>query len=164
MLCPNCLRRPTTLNNPMCSLCMGDKAKTEKKATRAKSAQVQKRTTDKSSVVQKRYSIPKISPKKAARERELKKVRDKKKEEVKWCESCGTTDGFISYSHILPVGMNQDLELNPENAIMQCIPCHTVWSNGSLEDKMKQRTFQHCVDVIMKLKPTYLNLLLNEKK
>jgi hypothetical protein len=105
------------------------------------------------------YQLPKQSAKKAQREKELSALRKKKKQEIKYCETCGVTGVFLSYSHIVKVSGYMDLELHPENAILECIDCHTAYEHGSLADKMKQKSWPRKLAVILKLEPAYFNKL-----
>lgn len=148
MLCPSCLRRPTYNGNPMCSLCLGDKAKAEKKANKPTKQQ---------------KAIPKISPKKADRNAQLKKLRDKKLKETPYCETCLKTSN-LTYSHIIPVGNNKELELHPDNAMVQCINCHFDYEFKGLDAKMSQSTWERCKEVMLRLKPEYYHQLMLKKK
>lgn len=85
-----------------------------------------------------------------------------------FCESCGTTSKPLSRSHILPVGMYPLFEAVEENIVIDCYgdseSCHYRWENSPIADKMKLGNFEHRVQVILKLAPAYLNLIMNDKQ
>jgi hypothetical protein len=88
--------------------------------------------------------------------------------EITWCESCGTTSKPLSRSHILPVGQYRQFEAVEENIIIECygdsLSCHYKWENGTLDQKMKMETWERKVGVILRLAPSYLNLIMKNNK
>lgn len=103
--------------------------------------------------------IRKMSKKKMDREKELTKLRKALKEKYPYCMTCGSTQEPIDYSHILPVGMFEEFELHPANALRECRPCHDVWSYGTLAEKKRQPTWNEKRAIILRLKPEYLDQL-----
>lgn len=77
-----------------------------------------------------------------------------------FCESCGTTSKPLSRSHILPVGMYPLFEAVEENIVIDCYgdseSCHWLWEHGTWEQKKKLNNFDHRVEVILKLAPSFL--------
>jgi 5-methylcytosine-specific restriction endonuclease McrA len=103
------------------------------------------------------YEIPKQSEKKKVRESKLAKVRQEKKKQVKYCETCGKTGVTLTYSHILSVKQYPEYESNKENALLECMPCHHTYEHGTLEEKMKQSTWNRKLAFILANEPQHWN-------
>lgn len=100
----------------------------------------------------------------------IKKVSQKRKEriargdgesllfEVIWktrphiCISCdkwlGNEAQAIYFSHTIPKKKREDLRLHDKNVDLECARCHHIWENGTLEQKMALKSFQHKMDKI----------------
>lgn len=102
----------------------------------------------------KAYRIPKQSAKQKKREAE-KREAYRSKGEVKYCESCGSTEYPLSASHTIPVSQRPDLEKDPENIIFECYGgsdrCHDIWEHGTLKQRKKLLTFQRKINYIVKV-------------
>jgi len=103
------------------------------------------------------YQLPKVSDKKKARERELSKLRQQRKQQVKHCESCGKTGVWLTYSHILSVKQYPEYEHDQDNALLECLECHHLYEHGSLAEKMKQPSWPRKLRFILQKEPAYWN-------
>ena len=106
---------------------------------------------------QKAVGLVQVSEKKKKREASLAKVRQEKKKQVPFCESCGRTGVTLTYSHILSVKQYPEYEDHPDNALLECLPCHEQWEHSPLEEKMKQASWPRKLNVILKLEPRHWN-------
>jgi hypothetical protein len=59
------------------------------------------------------------------------------------CVLCGQHLGIEPrahyFSHVLSKGAYPHYKLNPDNIVLKCIPCHTLWETGSTEKKKGHR-------------------------
>ena len=72
-----------------------------------------------------------------------------------FCSSCGSREGVLNCSHLVPIGYNKKLEDNPLNIVIQgqeC--CHPVWERLAPEIK-NFRNFEDIMDRVKKLDITY---------
>lgn len=117
------------------------------------------KATAKKNKPKQRYEIPKVSDKKKKREAALAKVRAPMKKQVRRCQSCGTTEGPLDYSHILSVKHYPKHEAHPLNAVIECRSCHTLWESGTYAEKVQQRSWYYKKMIIEFLEPDYLHKL-----
>ena len=83
-----------------------------------------------------------------------------------YCSSCGTVDGRIDFSHLIPISDNKELEGNPINILPQCgerndnkEPCHAIQERG--DKKMKDfENYDEIMRRIEKLDPEYFRKLI----
>jgi hypothetical protein len=117
----------------------------------------ERRLSGKQQKPKKLYQLPKVSEKKKARETKLAKVRQEKKRAIKHCETCGKSGVTLTYSHILSVKHYPEYESSKENALLECMECHTTWEHGSLKEKMKQSTWNRKLAFILANEPRHWN-------
>jgi hypothetical protein len=101
--------------------------------------------------------IKPVSEKKKVSDRELSKVRKEKKEKIKYCETCGKTGITLTLSHILSVKQYKKYEKVKENSLLECMDCHTTWEHSSLDEKMKQSTWNRKLAFILANEPQHWN-------
>jgi hypothetical protein len=74
-----------------------------------------------------------------------------------FCSSCGTTEGVLNCSHLVPIGYNKKLEDNPLNIVIQCQEyCHPEWERLTAEIK-EFRNIEDILERVKKLDVTYYN-------
>lgn len=77
----------------------------------------------------------KFTPKRAALEREYKKVQCQIFEERgNYCEGCGRNGLHISFSHRIPRSRRLDLMCDPENIDLMCLGCHDKVETGHFDE------------------------------
>lgn len=61
----------------------------------------------------------------------------------------------LTLSHIIPISLRKDLELDQDNLLLECMDCHTVWEHGTLEKKKALLNYQLKENYIKKVDPNY---------
>lgn len=78
-----------------------------------------------------------------------------------FCSSCGTSQGRIHCSHLVPIGYNKELEAVVDNILLQCPECHSKWENTS--EGIKQfNNLQDILDRVKKLDISYYNRIISK--
>jgi hypothetical protein len=96
-----------------------------------------------------------MTKKRAAIEREYRKVQQQKLEEGCWCRGCGTTQK-LSFSHRIPRSRRRDLIADPENIDLMCMDrCHHLVEAGEY-DKLKNG--EEIREYIERVDPEYYNI------
>lgn len=78
-----------------------------------------------------------------------------------FCSSCGTSQGRIHCSHLVPIGYNKELEAVVDNILLQCPECHSKWENTS--EGIKQfNNLQDILERVKKLDISYYNRIISK--
>lgn len=103
-----------------------------------------------------------VSDKMKVRQKAKKKVYEQIEEKGRgtFCESCKRTDRLLSRSHILSVKQYPQYEALEENIVIDCYGssdcCHEIYESRDYEKMIKLENWQHRVEVILKLAPSFL--------
>lgn len=122
-------------------------------------------TKPKSSAIKHTKSINQVSKKQAQSNRavtlaKLRIVNDWIMEHgYVYCSSCGTQQGAIDMSHLIPISDNKQLECNEQNILPQCREvCHLAQEIGSKEMK-KFINYDEIMNRIKDMDVSYWNRL-----
>jgi len=73
-----------------------------------------------------------------------------------FCKSCGTKEGRIDLSHLIPIGYNKKLEAVEENITFHCERCHSNWEH--LTSSVKDfKDLKDLLSRVKKLDESYYN-------
>lgn len=45
------------------------------------------------------------------------------------------------FSHIIRKSKREDLRLDPENILLECHSCHSIWDNGTIQERVQMHNF-----------------------
>lgn len=74
------------------------------------------------------------------------------------CVSCGDTNN-LTHSHIVPVGQHPELRAVPENIVLECMDCHTIYEHNKPLARRLHASWAHKMAVMQRLAPSYYELL-----
>ena len=129
---------------------------------------IEKTTTKRSQSVtpSKRKAVKSVSPKQVKSNIKVKgakrNVMQKHLNEYGYffCKSCGTKEGRIDLSHLVPIGYNKSLEANEKNITLHCSGCHSAWERLSKEIK-DFRDFKDLLSRVKQLDESYYNKIIS---
>lgn len=77
------------------------------------------------------------------------------------CSGCGGlgTRVFLSVSHIIPISLNRNLREDPENFVLDCMPCHEVWEHDQRKSKKFLLNYEQRMSYIEKVDINYYHRL-----
>ena len=78
-----------------------------------------------------------------------------------YCCGCGTSNGRIDISHLVPIGYNKSLEATKENLTLHCRDCHLTWEHA-LEEAKKMNDYKRNLQTVKSLDESYYNLISNK--
>jgi hypothetical protein len=107
--------------------------------------------------------IVKLSPKMRIRLRkkaEMQAQALKDRKNTGYCETCQQRKEWLTWSHTLSVKQFPHLEADPENNIIECISCHTMYEhNKPLFSVTYPEAWKKKLAYIKSVHPEYLALL-----
>ena len=112
-------------------------------------------------------SIKNVSNKQQKSNREVSKAKATMLKEVLdeygylFCKGCGTTQGRIDCSHIIPISDNKKLEGERLNLTLHCEKCHNIFEH-KLEGLKEMNDLQHNLEVMEKLDNNYFTIFVNK--
>lgn len=104
------------------------------------------------------------------RRSQKKVIRDRKRKEAyaKFdetndgvCQGCGL-EKPASYSHVIPISEDINLESEIENIRWLCITCHILWETHNIDQMKKLLCFEESMNYIKCVRPLYYNRLINK--
>lgn len=116
----------------------------------------------------KRTPINQVSTKKHAALKEKDATfKELAKREIKWCETCGSTNLPLSHSHTLSVGQFAQYEADPFNIVMECFGgtfcCHDLWEhNKAAYQKLYPKQFAQRIAYIRSVEPLEAERILSK--
>jgi len=110
----------------------------------------------------KTYNKPKlkIKPnlKKQLKEEKLSENKSNK------CEGCFCTNKHLDLSHIIPISLRKDLELEEKNTNLLCRDCHIIWEHKDWQEKSKLFCFESNLEYIKTVDIFYFNRIYDKLK